>query len=506
VWNLLALLRDPLPRTSLTAPRSLALAIVLVLITSGCDRASNPDEPRLDASGGGTEAGDVDLADGGLDADPDPVFTPDAWSTLQALSPDALPAPPPDPTNRFADAAAAAALGQQLFFDPSFSGQLLDTDNQGPPQALGVATATSGETGKVACAGCHLPASGFSDTRSFQLQISLGAGWGRRRAPSLLDVGQATLIMWDGRKDSLFSQIFGPLETVVEMNSSRLYMAEQLYKLYQSDYEAVFGPMPPLGDATQFPPLAADVTGCIPSNRTDPSPTCDGPFHGMPGDGAEFDGMTPANQTAVTTVVANAGKAIGAYERLLSCGESPFDAWMHGDATAVSRAVQRGAAVFVGKGNCVTCHSGPFMSDQKFHNVGLAPTVVQQAFVDSDDQGEATGLPQLLASPLNSAGTYSDGTDGRIPAAVTSAMAGAFRTPMMRCVGMRPTFMHTGQLGTLAAVVTFFNQGGDPANRYPGTSELSPLGLSALDESDLVAFLQALTGPGAPPALQASTK
>jgi len=483
-----------------------ACTLTAVLTAVACSPTTNPQDVS-DASAGreasdGTEAGVVDATDEGDADDPDPVFTPQQWATLEALSPAALPPPPPDPTNRFADDTTAAALGQRLFSDPSFSGQLLDTDNQGPPQALGVATSTSGQTGKVACAGCHIAASGFSDTRSFQQQISLGAGWGRRRAPSLLDIGQATLVMWDGRKDSLFSQVFGPVETVVEMNSSRLYMAEQLYRLYRSDYEAIFGPMPPLDDATQFPSLSADLTGCIPSNRTDPSQSCDGPFHGMPGDGAEFDGMTPANQTAATTVVVNAGKAIGAYERLLSCGEGSFDVWMHGDATAVSRAAQRGAAVFVGRGACVSCHSGPFMSDQKFHNVGLAPAIVQQAFIDSDDEGQATGLPQLLASPLASTGAYSDGSDGRIPAAVTPAMQGAFRTPMMRCVAMRPTFMHTGQLGSLGDVVTFFDQGGDPAGRYPGASEISSLGLSDLDQSDLVAFLQSLTGPGTPPALQ----
>jgi cytochrome c peroxidase len=438
--------------------------------------------------------------------DPAPVFTALQWAALQSLSPPALPTPPPDPTNRLADDPAAALLGQRLFFDPSFSGQLLDTDNDGSAQALGLAGPTSGQTGRVACAGCHIPASGFSDTRSFQLQISLGAGWGRRRAPSLLDVGQAKLIMWDGRKDSLFSQIFGPLETVVEMNSSRLYMAEQLYQRYRSDYEAVFGAMPPLGDAAQFPPLAADVTGCIPQNRASPPPACDGPFHGMPGDGAEFDGMTPANQSAVTAVVANAGKAIGAYERLLSCGQGAFDAWMHGDAAAASASVQRGAALFVGKARCITCHSGPFLSDQQFHNVGLVPAVVQQAFVDSNDRGQATGLPQLQGSPLSSAGPYSDGTDGRIPAAVIPAMDGAFRTPMLRCVAMRPAFMHSGQLGTLADVVAFFDQGGAPGGGYPGTSELRALGLTSLERSDLVAFLHSLDGPGAPAALRAAPR
>jgi cytochrome c peroxidase len=208
--------------------------------------------------------------------------------------------------------------------------------------------------------------------------------------------------------------------------------------------------------------------------------------------------MTAADQTAVTTVVVNAGKSIGAFERLLTCGSSPFDAWMHGATTAVSRAAKRGAAVFVGRGGCVKCHSGAFMSDQQFHNVGLTPAVVQQAFVDSNDHGAATGLAAALADPLDSRGAFSDGSDGRLPSVVPASMEGAFRTPMLRCVNMRPTFMHTGQVGTLADVVTFFDQGGDTGG-YPGTSEIQALGLTPLEQSDLVAFLQSLDGPGADP-------
>jgi cytochrome c peroxidase len=458
------------------------------------------------SGGAGASANDVSMGvqggsptDAGADADdPDPVFTMSEWSALQALSPDPLPSPPPDVSNRFADNPDAATFGQQLFYDPSFSGPLLDTDNDGSPATLGVA----GQTGKVMCSGCHIGKSGFSDTRSFQLQISLGAGWGRRRAPSLLDVGQATLVMWDGKRDTLYDQIFGPLETVVEMNSSRLYMAEQIYQKYQSAYEAIFGPLPPLDDTTQFPALSAELTGCQPMDPTAPQPTCDGTFHGMPGDHAEFDSMTPANQTAVTQVVVNAGKAIGAFERLLTCGSTPFDAWMHGGAS-VSRAAQRGAAVFVGAGGCTSCHSGPFMSDQQFHNVGLEPEIVQEVFIDSNDEGEATGIAFALTNPINILSAFSDGNDGRLPAAVTGTMTGAFRTPILRCVAMRPTFMHTGQIQTLAEVVSFFNAGGSP-NGYPGTNEIHALGLTSLQESDLVAFLESLTGPGAPMALQQS--
>jgi cytochrome c peroxidase len=476
--------------------RSRDWAIAVAISGSACGSSATTALPRPAADGGGLGApsdGGVDVAEASAD-DPDPVITPTNLRALQALAPSSLPAPPPDPTNRFADDSASAKFGQKLFYDPSFSGTLLDTDNDGSPQTLG----TAGQTGRVACAGCHVPSSGFSDTRSFQLQISLGAGWGRRRAPSLLDVGQATLLMWDGRRDALYNQVFGPLESVVEMNSSRLYEAEQIYGKYQSDYESIFGPMPPLADPSQFPQLSAQLTGCQPKNPTDPQPTCDGTFHGMPGDHAEFDGLSVTQQTAVTTVIVNAGKAMGAFERLLTCGPTSFDAWMRGSATAISRAAQRGAALFVGKAGCATCHSGPFLSDQQFHDVGLVPTQVQQAFVDSNDHGAATGVAAAIADPLNSLGAFSDGNDGRLPAAVTPAMEGAFRTPILRCVSKRPSFMHTGQLGTLAKVVAFFNDGGSPYG-YLGASEIQPLGLTDLEQSDLVAFLESLDGPGADP-------
>jgi cytochrome c peroxidase len=423
------------------------------------------------------------------------VFTAEERAALAALSPAVLPPPPADTTNRFADDPRAAALGQRLFFDARFSGRLLDGDNDGSAHALG----TRGQTGKVACAGCHVAKSGFLDDRTLGREISLGAGWGRRRAPSLLDVGQARLLMWDGRHDALFNQPFGPFESPVEMNSSRLFVAQQVYAFYRAEYEALFGAMPPLVDAAHFPPLPAEQTGCTP-NSVDVQPICEGTKHGLPGDGAEFDGLAPADQEAVTRVVANVGKALGAYQRLLTCGRGRFDDWVHGQPDALTVAEQRGARLFVGRGRCATCHGGPFLSDQKFHNVGLAPAPVAVVFIDQDDAGAAAGLAAALADPLNSRGVFSDGDDGRLPAAVGADMTGAFRTPILRCGARRPSFMHTGQLATLAEVVAFFARGGDRFG-YLGKSELSPLELTAQDEQDLVAFLGTLEGPGPAPAL-----
>jgi cytochrome c peroxidase len=255
--------------------------------------------------------------------------------------------------------------------------------------------------------------------------------------------------------------------------------------------------MPSLDDATHFPQLAATDTGCA---MLDVTNVCVGVMKGSPGDGSAFDGMAGPDQTAVTRVWVNVGKAIGAYERLLTCGAGRFDAWMHGDATALSPEEQRGAQVFVGPGKCLPCHAGPFLSDQQFHDVGLAPGQVAAAFVDADDHGAAVGIAAAIADPLNTKGAFSDGDDKRLPASVAPSLEGSFRTPTLRCVSRRPSFMHTAQLRTLEAVVDFFDQGGNEMAFY-GQKEITPLGLSAQQKSDLVAFLEALDGPGPPSAL-----
>jgi cytochrome c peroxidase len=463
----------------LELPQAAVVLVVLALFGCGVRAASPTADPPDGGSG----------ASGGA-SDERPSFTSDELATLATLSPATLPPAPADVSNRYADDPRAAAFGQKLFFETAFSGKLLDGDNDGGSSTLGL----KGEAAKVSCASCHIPSAGFLDDRTLGKQISLAAGWGLRRTPSLLDVGQARLLMWDGRHDTLYNQPFGPIESTVEMNSSRLFTAQQIRALYRADYEGLFGPLPPLDDAQRFPKLGADKTGCQPST-VDPKLTCNGSKHGMPGDAAEFDSLSPADQDAVTQVVVNMGKALGAYERLLTCGPGRFDQWMNGHADALSPAEQRGAKLFVGRGQCATCHSGPFLSDQKFHNVGLKPTVVAAVFIDTDDHGAAVGLLAAQSDPLNVRGKFSDGDDGRLPSTPPSNAEGSFRTPSLRCAARRPTFMHTGQLRGLADTVAFFSRGGDQFG-YPGVKEITELSLSGEEQQDLVAFLGTLEGPG----------
>ena len=153
-----------------------------------------------------------------------------------------------------------------------------------------------GQASKVACAGCHIPEATFLDNRSTRGQVSLAAGWGVRRTRHLLDIGQAakSIIMWDGLHDALYNQPFQPIENAPEMNSSRLFVAEQIFKKYRASYEEVFGVIPvPLDDATRFPVLTPETTGCRKLLPGGIGKDC----HGMPGDKAEYDGLSPPIKT-----------------------------------------------------------------------------------------------------------------------------------------------------------------------------------------------------------------
>ncbi|HEY4177157.1 MAG TPA: cytochrome c peroxidase [Kofleriaceae bacterium] len=407
-------------------------------------------------------------------------------------------AAPADLSNRYGDDATAAALGQKLFFDTRFSGRLLDPDNGALAGSLGPV----GTPGLVSCASCHVAADGFVDTRSPGKQISLASQWTHRKAPTLLESAHVAMFNWDGQRDSMWRQSIGVFESFGEANSGRLFVAEQVFKFYRADYETIFGALPPLDDTTRFPAITPELTGCASAAM---STTQQYICHGLPGDGAEYDGLAADDQVAITRVMVNMAKAIAAYQRLLRCGSGSFDKWIDGDDAALTATEKRGAALFVGKAQCAGCHAGPNLTDNQFHNVGLAPKHVAQAFVDDNDGGAEVGLAAALADPLNVKSVFSDGDDGRHEALMPLPTTGAFRTPSLRCAANHPSFMHTGQLRTVAETVEFFNRGGDPSGPYPGVSELVALGLTDDEQADLTAFLSTLQGPGPDAALLADT-
>ncbi|APV50117.1 tryptophan tryptophylquinone biosynthesis enzyme MauG [Betaproteobacteria bacterium GR16-43] len=155
------------------------------------------------------------------------------------------------------------------------------------------------------------------------------------------------------------------------------------------------------------------------------------------------------------------GKAIAAYERTILSGESPFDRWRKGDARAVDAAAKRGFEVFEGKGKCVKCHEGFNFTDNGFHNIGV-----------KEPNGEVDV--------------------GRFAQRALRVNYGAFRTPSLRDVALTAPYMHNGAYATLEEVVEHYDRGGDVTEHL--SPNMSPLGLTAGEKSDLVAFMKSLTG------------
>lgn len=155
-------------------------------------------------------------------------------------------------------------------------------------------------------------------------------------------------------------------------------------------------------------------------------------------------------------------QALASYLRSIRSGDSPFDYFMHGDEAALTEEQRRGLQVFRLKGNCNSCHVGHNLTDERFHNTGVA---------------------------------WRDGRlldEGRFGVTGSRADRGAFKTPTLREIALTGPYMHDGSLAGLEEVVEFYNRGGNQ-NPYLDR-EIQPLRLTTDEKRALVAFLRALNG------------
>ena len=67
------------------------------------------------------------------------------------------------------------------------------------------------------------------------------------------------------------------------------------------------------------------------------------------------------------------GLAVQEYERRLISDESRFDAFMEGQDAALTPQERQGLAIFLTKGHCVNCHSGPELTGASTDNVKDEP-------------------------------------------------------------------------------------------------------------------------------------
>src|SRR5262249_50319478 len=144
-----------------------------------------------------------------------------------------------------------------------------------------------------------------------------------------------------------------------------------------------------------------------------------------------------------------------------------------------------GLRLFMGKANCIQCHSGPLFTNNEFHNTGVPAGKDLRP-----DAGRLSGVKQLLADEFNCLGRYSDARpqqcgEMRFLEADGHKQLRQFRPPSLRNVAERAPYMHAGQFATLGQVLEHY----DRAPAAPqGHSELKPLGLSTQEKVQIVEF------------------
>ncbi|MEX0964770.1 MAG: cytochrome c peroxidase [Pseudohongiellaceae bacterium] len=377
-----------------------------------------------------------------------------AWSEeelrlLSSLALDALPPLPADPSNSVADHPAAVEFGHRLFFDKRLS-----------------------SNGQVACASCHKPELMFTDA----LPLAAGVGVGPMHTPGLAGLAYSPWFYWDGRKDSQWAQALAPLEAKHEQATDRIQLLHLINgdPVYYSMYENLFGALP----STSNLPLT-------------------GAPEGDEAQQANWNSLDGRTQTAINRTFSNLGKAIAAYERKLLPGPARFDDYIaqleagSEEEFALSSSEIAGLKLFIGKGQCVTCHNGPLLSNHEFHNTGV---LAVNGTMPS--MGRYDGIRISREDPFNCLGQFSDATAEQCTelrfSRDTNDLVGAMKTPTLRNISATAPYMHGGQMQDLKQVIDHYNRA--PSSML-SHNEAKPLGLRTVERNQLEAFLLTLSAP-----------
>ncbi|MCP4380764.1 MAG: cytochrome-c peroxidase, partial [Hyphomicrobiales bacterium] len=211
-----------------------------------------------------------------------------------------------------------------------------------------------------------------------------------------------------------------------------------------------------------------------------------------------YDHITSGRDIRFTDI-ANAIADFVAFEWRAS--NSPFDRYLSGDMSALGPTQEEGMTLFFGKAGCSDCHSGPLLTDQRFHSIAM---------------------PQF--GPGRTARFESRPVDhGRMRVTGVAEDAYRFRTPGLRNVAATAPYGHSGAYATLEAVVrhhlapresfAVWNKADvvlpafpearstdwaiildqDEMDRIAASATLRPVSLTDAEIASLVAFLEALT-------------
>jgi len=304
-------------------------------------------------------------------------------------------------------------------------------------------------SGTLSCSSCHVPERNWTDN----LTRGVGMSEVDRNTPTLVNLLAGRWYGWSGASDSLWSHSLRPILDERELAATPRHVAQLVRDDEQlaCRYRKAFG--------------------------------------------------TPPSATDDEALLVDVGKALAAFQETLASGRTPFDRFR--DALAkvgepplgtYSEPAQRGLKIFIGKGGCTACHSGPNFTGGEFFATGLSRFAPR----GQPDPGRQAAIRQLEENRFNLLGRYNDDPTGMSAARTREASLekagfGEFKVPSLRNLILTAPYGRDGGAETLAEVVRHY-AGLDPAALHAKDGRpAKPLDLTPREQTDLVVFLESLS-------------
>ena len=298
----------------------------------------------------------------------------------------------------------------------------------------------------VSCGMCHVPEQGFTNNE-IKTAVGIEGRSNLRNTPTLLNIAFSKFLFHDAREFSLENQVWQPVLAHSEMA------------------------MPSFGFTIKKLQL-------------------------IPGYKKLFNKAFPNEGINMETF----GKAIASYERSLVSGNSKFDKWYYGgDKNIVNEKVKKGFDVFMGKGNCSSCHAvgekSALFFDNKLHNTGIGYAESMGLLQNKKTRvqlapGEYVEVDNDIIKSVNQQKRKND--LGLYTITENPSHRWLFKTAGLRNISLTAPYMHNGIFATLDEVIDFYNEGGFQNELL--SPMIRKLNLSSLEKENLKLFLESLVG------------
>lgn len=270
---------------------------------------------------------------------------------------------------------------------------------------------------QISCSSCHSPDLSWTDGR--RTSIGHNHNYHSRNTPSLENIWANKSYFWDGRAETIEEQSRQSISSPIEMNQNPEKLPAKLKKIkgYNTYFEAAFGKK--------------------------------------------------------SINLENILHAISIYVQTIQSRKSDFDFFLEGQKDRLTDQQVLGLHLFRTKARCINCHSGPFFTDNNFHNVGLT----RYGTANQD-----LGRYQITKNPED---------------------VGKFKTPSLRSVIRSRPWFHNGIVDNMEGLISLYNVGmvqpkpnkdqeNDPL--FPKTSpHIKRLNLTGEERDAIISFLHAIT-------------